>query len=128
MNGMLNKITVRGIKIGVVSIGLLYFAYLTYEDPKVWAINLILWPICLLVIFDRGHAKTTDAVYKAVKHLKGKSERADLILVLLGAEKLEQVKMQLMMLKQELPSEMESIEIANDAIESYLKIKPWWHR
>jgi hypothetical protein len=126
-NSLLNKITLRGFKLGLVSIAVLYFAYLTFKDPNVWAINLVLWPIAALVIFDYGHAKSIDKAYKATKHLKGRSEDADLMLFHLSNENIELAKVKLLLLKYKYPEEIESITIAENAIENYLNKKPWWH-
>ncbi|MBL4622775.1 MAG: hypothetical protein JKY89_10290, partial [Immundisolibacteraceae bacterium] len=109
-SSIIKKITARGFKIGVVSVAVSFFAYLTLDDPRVWPINLIIWPICLLVIFDRGYSRAIDVAYGAVSHLKGKSDRADQMLVLLSGGKLKLVKTHLLMLKHELPEEKESID------------------
>ena len=127
-SSIIKKITVRGFRIGVVSVAVSFFAYVTFDDPRVWPINLIIWPICLLVIFDCGYSKAIDVAYEAVSHLKGKSDRADQMLVLLSGGKLKFVKTHLLMLKQEFPEEKESIETANYAVDDYLNKQPWWHR
>jgi len=96
-------------------------------NPSLWAINLIIFPIALLVVFDRGHAKAIDQAYNAVKHLKGRSEQADLMLFLISSEKLNLAKTKLIILGKDFPEEKESIEIAANAIDKYLEKKPWWH-
>lgn len=123
----LNKITFRGFKLGLVMVGVSYFAYLTIKNPSVWAINLVIWPIAALIIFDRGHARAIDEANRAVKHLKGRSEQADLMLYLLSSEKLRLAKTKLLILKHDFPNEKEALEIAANAIDSYLEKKPWWH-
>jgi hypothetical protein len=120
-------VTVRGIKLAVVTIAVVFAAYLTYEEPKRWGINLLIWPIALLIIFDRGHSKAIDGAYSALKHLKGKSDATDLVLYYIANEKLELAKSKLIQLKEDFPDENESIEIAVSELERYLDTKPWWH-
>jgi hypothetical protein len=121
-------ITVRSFKLGLVTVGILFFAYLTLENPSIWMINLIIWPLGLLVVFDRGHAKAIDRSYKAVKHLKGKSDRADLMITMLCMNKLNLAKTHLISLEHDFPEEKESIEIAMKALNAYLEKEPWWHK
>jgi hypothetical protein len=120
--------TLRGFKLSVVSLGVLYFTYLTIENPQIWTINLVLWPLCLLVVLDRGHVKAIDRAYGAVKHLKGKSERADAMLIALSSERLKSAKIYLIHLQIDFPEEEKPIEEAISALDTYLTKQPWWRR
>ena len=121
------KITVRRLKLSFIAFAVLSFALWTLIDPKVWAVNLIIWPIALLIIFDRGHAKAIDSAYREIKHLKGKSNEADLMLVLLAQQNLKLARTKLLLLGVDFPEDKLSIDRAINAIDEYLQKKPWWH-
>jgi hypothetical protein len=121
------KTTVRRFNLSLVAFVVSAFALWTLIDPKVWAVNLIIWPIALLITFDRGHAKAIDDAYREIKHLKGKSNEADLMLVLLAQQNLKLARTKLLLLGVDFPEDKLSIDRAISAIDEYLKKKPWWH-
>jgi len=124
---IIEKFTVRGFKLSLVTFVVSVLALWTLIDPKVWGVNLIIWPIALLIIFDRGHAKAIDSAYREIKHLKGKSDEADLMLVLFAQHNLKLAKTKLLLLGVDFPEDKLSIDRAIKAIDEYLKKKPWWH-
>ena len=106
-------------------------ALITVYDPTIWQINLITVPLGLIVILFSRYAKPLDDAYLAVKHLKGKSERADLMLYLLkpflrkDVSNLRLIQTHLKILIVDFPEDKNSLNKAWELIDMYLKRTPW---
>ncbi len=118
---------VRKLNITLISIGSAFFIYQVIENPGMWILLAIYLPISVIVVFDSGRAEAIDKAYNAVKHLKGKSEQADLMLMALARQQIRGTIPRLACLKVDFPSEEKEIMDGIKALEKYMNTKPWWH-
>jgi hypothetical protein len=119
------KLGTRQLKLGFVVVGYLYFTYVVYENPNLWALLILFSILSAAVVFDRGRAKAIDEAYESIHHMKGFSEECDLILYHLAKDNPKTAQIKLIRLKLTYPEHGDNIAIASLALDKYFS-RPWW--